>query len=264
MNDEELPINAELASAYLDDELDAAERAAVSSDPDVMSMVDSFSRVRAMLGEAEDVDAGTRTAAIAAALAEFDARDVPSLATPILAPVAIMSQQRRRMRAYRVLTSVAATLFVGVVAVVALNATRGNDSKSSSASEGTIAAATASDAAVPQLKAAADTAAASADASTTVAAASAGGATVESASAAGPEIDTRDALKEYAAELRTGQAAPAPAATPSSPSCLTSDQIVLGPIVFQGKAAYAVRKQSTGVVQAVDANDCQVLADVVP
>ena len=53
MNDEELPINAEMASAYLDNELDPAERASVSANPDVMSMVDSFSRVRAMglLGE---------------------------------------------------------------------------------------------------------------------------------------------------------------------------------------------------------------------
>ena len=51
MNDEELPINAELASAYLDNELDPAERASVSADPHVMSMVDSFSRVRAILGD---------------------------------------------------------------------------------------------------------------------------------------------------------------------------------------------------------------------
>jgi hypothetical protein len=262
MNDEELPVNAELASAYLDDELDPVERAAADTDPDVMSMVDSFSRVRAMLGETEDVDAGTRTAAIAAALAEFDARDVPSGAAPVAA-AKVMSLQARRMRAYRVLTSVAATLFVGVVAVVALNASRGNDAKSSSASEGTSAAATASDAALPQLKAAADTAAPSADASTTVAAATAGAAPVESATSAGPEIDSRDALKQYAADLQSTQAPPAPG-TPSSSSCLTSDQTVLGPIVYQGKAAYAVRNQSTGLVQAIDANDCRVLADVAP
>jgi hypothetical protein len=263
MNDEELPINAELASAYLDNELDPAERASVSADPHVMSMVDSFSRVRAILGDAEPVEAGSRSTAIAAALAEFDARHAPSLAGPIVAPATIMSLQSRRLRAYRVLTGVAAALLIGVVAVAALNASRGNDAKSSSASENTTSAAADSNAAVPpQLKAAPAGTAAPTDAGGTSAAA--GAPSVESASAGGPEIDSRDALKEYAADLRTGQAAPAPAATQYGPSCLTSDQIVLGPIVFQGKAAYAVRKQSTGVVQAVDATDCQVLADAAP
>lgn len=264
MNDEELPINAEAASAYLDNELDPAERAVVAADPDVMSMVDSFSRVRAVLSETEAVEADSRTSAIAAALAEFDARHAPSLARQPVPAATIMSLQSRRMRAYRVVTGIAAALVIGVVAVAALNTSRGNDSKSSSASEGTTAAAAASDAGLPQLKATANTAASSADASTTVAAASAGATPVESAAAAGPEIDTRDALKEYAAELRIGQAAPAPAATSSGPSCLTSDQTILGPIVFQGTPAYAVRKQSTGAVQAVDASDCQVLANVAP
>ena len=267
MNDEELPVNAELASAYLDDELDPLERAAVDTDPDVMSMVDSFFRVRAMLGEPLAVDAGTRTAAITAALAEFDARQLPSVAAAsavLPASATITSLQSRRMRAYRVVTGVAAALVIGVVAVAALNASRGNDAKSSSASANTsVSAGAAADSATePQLKIAAETAAPT-DASGTAAAS--GAAPFESASSAGPEIDSRDALKQYAAELQATQAPTAPApATPSRSSCLTSDQTVLGPIVYQGRAAVAVRKQSTGVLQAVDAIDCHVLAEVAP
>ena len=59
MNDEELPINDELASAYLDDELDATERAAASANPEVMATVESFARVRSALSEIEPV-AGSR------------------------------------------------------------------------------------------------------------------------------------------------------------------------------------------------------------
>ena len=64
MNDEELPINDELASAYLDDELDPAERAAASADPEVMAMVESFARVRSALGDVGPVDGSARDAAI--------------------------------------------------------------------------------------------------------------------------------------------------------------------------------------------------------
>ena len=266
MNDEELPINAEAASAYLDNELDPAERAVAAADPDVMSMVDSFSRVRAMLGETATVEADARNTAIAAALAEFDARRAPSLADPIVPAATIMSLQSRRMRAYRVLTSVAAALLIGVVAVAALNASRGNDAKSSSASEGTVAAAATTNKALPpQLEAAADAGTPTDAAGTS---APAGAEPVASATAAGPEIDSQDALKAYAAEFRTAQA-PAPAATTaaattSGPSCLSSDQTFLGPIVYQGTAAVAVRKQSTGTLQALDATDCQVLTEVEP
>ena len=42
MSDEELPTNAELASAYLDGELETEERATVEGDPEAMTLVDSF------------------------------------------------------------------------------------------------------------------------------------------------------------------------------------------------------------------------------
>jgi hypothetical protein len=268
MNDDELPLNAELASAYLDDELDPAERASVETDPDVMSMVDSFSRVHALLSESDDVDAGTRSAAIAAALAEFDARHVPSLVSPPIAAATVMSLQSRRMRAYRVVTRVAAVLVIGlVVAVAALNASRGNDAKSSSASDNTAAAAGAaadSAAELPQLK----VAAADQTAGTAAAAATA----IESASAPGPAINSREALSQYVAQLDGSSTPPAAVGGPSnqaptagggfSLSCLTPDQTVLAPIVFEGRPAFAVRVQSSGALQAVDAADCRVLAHV--
>ena len=266
MNDDELPLNAELASAYLDDELDPTERASVETDPDVMSMVDSFSRVRALLSKSDGVDAGARSTAIAAALAEFDARDVPSVASPPIAAATIMSLQSRRMRAYRVVTRVAAVLVVGlVVAVAALNASRGNDAKSSSASDNTVSAAADSATELPQLKvAAADQTAGST--------AAAGATAIESASAPGPAIDSREALTQYVAQLDGSSTPPASVGGPSnqapaasgghSLSCLTPDQTVLAPIVFQGQPAFAVRVQSSGALQAVDAADCRVLAHV--
>ncbi len=268
MNDDELPLNAELASAYLDDELDPAERASVETDPDVMSMVDSFSRVRAFLIESADVDAGARSTAIAAALAEFDARDVPSVAPPIAAAT-VMSLQSRRMRAYRVVTRVAAVLVIGlVVAVAALNASRSNDAKSSSASDNTVSAAADSATKLPQLKvAAADQTAGS------TAAAATGGAAVENAPSAGPAINTREQLIQYAAQLESGSSTPASAApsaqTPGgsgsySQACVRSDQTVLGPIVFQGKAAFVARNRTTDTLQAVDLVNCHVLLDAGP
>lgn len=266
MNDDELPLNAELASAYLDDELDPTERASVETDPEVMSMVDSFSRVRALLSASDDVDAGTRSAAIAAALAEFDASDVPSVASPPIAAATIMSLQSRRMRTYRVVTRVAAVLVIGlVVAVAALNASRGEDAKSSSASDDTVAAAAADSATQPQLKVAAPT---NAGGNT----APAGATAIESASAPGPAIDSREALTQYVSQLEGSSAPPASVGGPAnqapaasdgfSLSCLPPDQIVLAAIVFEGRPAFAVRVQSSGALQAVDATDCRVLAHV--
>jgi hypothetical protein len=267
MNDEELPRTTELASAYLDGELDPVDRASAQTDPSVMSMVDSFSRVRALLGKPEDVDAQRRSAAIAAALAEFDAREIPSAAAAVVAPrsATITSLQSRRMRSYRVLTGVAAALAIGVIGVAALNASRGTDSKTSSASESTSAAAgAAADSAteLPQLKVAAP-----GNAGAPTAAASA--TQIEGQQAPGPAIDSRDALAQYVAQLEGASAPPAPAtsnqtaaAGANSTSCLTPDQTVLAPIVFQGTPAYAVRDRASGALQAVDAADCRVLVHV--
>ncbi|MEY2582827.1 MAG: hypothetical protein QOE09_2676 [Ilumatobacteraceae bacterium] len=262
MTDEDLPLNAELASAYLDDELDPGQRALAQDDPDVMSTVDSFSRVRALLSQPPAVDAGARSDAIAAALAEFDATQPVSSATaPATGPASatITSLQSRRMRTYRVLTRVAAALVIGVVGIAALNASRGNDSKSSSASDSTASAD-----GTPQLKVAAP-APNAADSAT----AAAGASPIESASAAGPEIDSREALTQYIAQLEGPSTAPGTVAAASGQtaaagrySCLTPEQTVLAQIVFQGTPALAVRNQSSGALQAVATGDCRVLVHV--
>lgn len=278
MSNEDLPQSAESASAYLDGELDATERAAAGTDPEVMATVESFARVRAVLSDVEPVADSTKATAFAAALAEFDALRAPASPTaqPVAAAATVISLQSRRIRAYRVLTGVAAAVVV-VVAIAALGSTGGDDTKSSSSATQPPSAAAE---ALPQLKVAADTAA---PAATTAAAAAAGGdASPQSSEARLPAIDSAAALQQFAANIESGSLAaatspaPAPAGTAAPPAdeapasdnafaqlaCISSDQVVLGSISYQGTPAYAVRNTTTGALQALDATDCRVLAAV--
>jgi hypothetical protein len=285
MSNEELPLSAEMASAYLDGELDATERAAAVADPEVMAEVESFARVRAVLGEIDPAVASTKTAAIAAALAEFDAiHTAPSSPTApeavhAAAATNVVSLQSRRVRTYRVLSRVAAVVVVGAVVVTALNASRGDDNNDSATSATEIPAATPSE--QPQTKAAgaveAATAATDAPAGT-MAAASDAGAAADSAAAAVPVIDTTEALEQFAADVESAptttvssqplsaEAPPQygnPAPVGEAPvACLSPAQVVLGSILFQGTPAFAVRDTATGDLQAVDAGDCHVLVAV--
>jgi hypothetical protein len=275
MNDHDLPLNAETASAYLDGQLDAAERATAAADPDIMALVDSFTRLRTELGDVKPVVDSTRTAAMAAALAEFDALHAADDVAPVAAVAAVTSLNSRRMRAYRVLTGVAAAAVVGVIAVAALNSNASDRDTASSASE----VSTAPTEGLPNIKIAAD-AAGAAPADTAAAADSAAGSAeapaFEATTAALPEIDSADALTEFATtvESRTfatpapqpdSTSAPADAATNESvspePSCLAPDQNVIGAILFQGTFAYAVR-ESNGALRAIDGSDCRVLIEV--
>jgi negative regulator of sigma E activity len=284
MSNEELPLSAEVASAYLDGELDATERAAAAADPGVMADVESFARVRAALGEIDPVVASTKTAAIAAALAEFDAIHAAPEAVPAAAATNVVSLQSRRVRAYRVLSRVAAVVVVGgAVVVAALNASGGDD-KDSATSATEIPAAE-----LPSIKiagateeatAATDAPAATAAPAATMPAPSDRGVAADSGAAAVPVIDTTEALKEFAAGVESASTTtvssepldaeappqygnPAPATGGNAPvACLTSDQVVLGSILFQGTPAFAVRDTATGDLQAVDADDCHVLVAV--
>ncbi|MEP7115583.1 MAG: hypothetical protein ABI862_20125 [Ilumatobacteraceae bacterium] len=269
MSNEDLPLNAELASAYLDDELDETARASAGADPDVIVTIDSFAQVRAILGEVGPGVASTKTAAIAAALAEFDAIH---RASPAAAVATVTSLQSRRLRVYRVMTGVAAAAIVGVVAIAAIGSTGGDDAKSSSGTE--LSAAAPSE--IPDLKSATDNATAAAGAT----AASGAGLSTESAAADVPAIDTPEALQQFAADIdsaRTSTAAPSPADTASpppiaaqapaagdvfaSPACLTSDQVVLGSVFSLGRSATVVRDTSSGVLQTLDDADCKVLVE---
>jgi negative regulator of sigma E activity len=128
MSDDQLPDRAEQASAYLDGELDADQRAVVENDAGAVAMVDSFARIRAELSKAEPVDDAVRSAALAAALAEFDVRH--ETADPAAAAAVVTSLQSRRHRTYRVLMGVAAAIVIAVVGVAALNSSKRNDANS--------------------------------------------------------------------------------------------------------------------------------------
>ena len=271
MSNEDLPQSAESASAYLDGELAASERADAAADSEVMATVESFTRLRAVLSDVSPAADETKAAALAAALAEFDALRAPATrtATPVAAAT-VISLHSRRLRVYRAAMGVAAAAVV-VVAIAALGS-NGEDAKSSSGTQPPVAAAEA----LPQLKVAADTAA---PAATAAAAAGGGDGSPQSSEATLPAIDSPAELQQFAASAASGDlaaatspapagtAAPAVAEAPASGgtfsqlACINSDQVVLGDISYQGTPAYAVRNIATGALQALDAIDCRVLGE---
>jgi negative regulator of sigma E activity len=261
MNDDDESVRAEAASAYLDGEIDADERASVSADPETMALVDTFARLRDTLGVVEPVPDSVRTEAVSAALAEFD-----SMHRVGAAPAPVIDLKSRWHRAYPLLRGAAAAVVIGVVAVAALNASKGTDSKSSSSATELPAAAE-----QPRTEAApAPVAAGTAAPGATTAAAVADTSTQKMAAVV-PEVNNAEDLARYAsnggaytapsdaagAAPAATELVPAPAVTPQT--CLTASDSFLGTISVLGSPAYAMRNNSTGIVTAVDANDCHVL-----
>lgn len=126
---------AELASAALDGELTAAERARVAASPELTADLITFTDLRAELA-AVPVAADVRERAIVAALDVFDelaAVRNPDIAAAAALPDAprapVVSLLARRQRQYRWLTGVAAAGLVVVVAAGVIN--RGSDDKKS-------------------------------------------------------------------------------------------------------------------------------------
>ncbi len=117
MNDHRLPPD-ELASAFLDDELTAAEAEAVRQDPDLAARVDALRQATEAVGEAVSPPPDAADVAVEAALADFDARRHAPVDMP-----------RRRPRGFAVITGVAAAVAVGfiVAAAIALFAQSGGD-----------------------------------------------------------------------------------------------------------------------------------------
>jgi hypothetical protein len=296
MNDDELPMRAETASAYLDGELDAAAREAAAADRETMALVDSFAQVRAALGDVGPIDDDTRSSAIAAALGEFDARSSAAPAAAAAA-AAVVPLHKHRIRGYWLVTGVAAAVLIGVVAVAALNST-GDDNNLSSANQAVVpfgepTAESPESPGTPALKvgdSAADGAAVE-SAPTPAAAGTAGaGAAADSSSTVVPDVDNAAELTQYATSVdgtvNATDAAPAateaPAATtttgatavpavapaPASatahqpPTCLPSNETVLGEITVKGVPAFAVLDAATGTVRAVDAANCHVYFSV--
>ena len=284
MNDDELLHLNELASAYLDGDVTADERARVESSPELQSLVATFGRLRGVLADAPVVAAGTREAAFLAAFAQLD--DVAADSSPLTGGVrASVTQLDSRRRWPRVALSAAAgLLLVGVVGVAVLDGRGGDDSQSSSATE-----AAAADMQTDMQTGGAPEAIDAAPMSTI--------GSISGSAQVGAIIDTPE-------QLLTLQAPPmgdaAPAATefdqPDSSSvntlaaeqptsldstvdtaaakidgafarpalaCLNEQQQFLADIQYQGIFAIAARDMVTGVTQAIT-DDCVVLASVGP
>ncbi len=116
MTDEPRPGDAtldELASAYLDGELDTAEQARVDRDPVLSARVAELAEVRAQVAApVVPLPADRRDAMIRAAVDAFDG--------PVVAPVIALADRRRGWRVLRVLGPVAAAAAaIGAVAFIA-------------------------------------------------------------------------------------------------------------------------------------------------
>ncbi len=130
MNEHHLPPD-ELASAFLDGELDSADGAAVRDDPELAARAEALRAAAEAVGEPVTPPLGTEDAAVAAALADFDARQ----ATPL-------DTSRRQSRNLRVITSVAAAVAIGfiVAAAIGLFAETGSDEEAADAAPAIVAA----------------------------------------------------------------------------------------------------------------------------
>jgi negative regulator of sigma E activity len=267
MNDDDAFARAEAASAFLDGEIDAAERASVAADPDAMALVDSFAKVRDALGAVEPAPDNVRADAMSAALAEFDVRQ--RIRT---APVTAIVLKPRWQRAYPIFRGAAAAAVIAVVVFAVANGTKGSDSKSSS--EGTQPPA----AAQQRTEAATGAAPAATAAPSATTPAGAADSSNQKLAAPVPVVNTPDDLRrfaagfDFAASTSTGPSSAAGAApgatalvpTPEAPpaTCLTPTDTYLGTVSVLGSPAFAVRDDSTGLLRAVDPIDCRVLFTV--
>jgi len=258
----------ELASAYLDGEIDVDERARVESSPSLLHLVAELAAVRATL--AASVPAATadaRDAAIVAALAAAD----PAPVADDDAPGGNLRVMPRRYRWVAMAGSAAAAMVLAVVAVAALQG-GGNDSDVDLADApvetatmadggGDTRTATGGAEATPEVM----------DTPNTLGSIT-GPATVL------PEVATADDLTAYATEaaqpMTTSNTEPSPtegtdvpAATAVSPlvpvpTCIPADATVVGSVSVRGIPATVVRA-ADGSLQAYD-DDCTVLLQAQP
>ena len=186
MNDDTPFLDADLVSAYLDNEVTAEERARVEASPELIAQVAELTLLRTNLRSVAPAPAGVRETAMAAAMAAFGTADIAAGGTadtaagsasgarttdsaPSVAPVISLAARRQRM--YRVVTGIAAASVLAIGGLAVLN-NRGGDDLESASFETSIPAAKAETAAP------AETTAAAADAVV------AGGASAESAAPA--------------------------------------------------------------------------------
>ena len=135
-----------LASAALDNEVTADERAQVAASESLTAAMETYAGLRDEIA-AVDVPATSRESAIAAALAVFDAiqagTDTPAAAAaaPLAASTVTVSTQSanvislhvRRQRQYRWVGGIAAAAVVAVLGVAVINRSKSGDDKQSAA-----------------------------------------------------------------------------------------------------------------------------------
>lgn len=125
----------ELASAHLDGATTPEEAALIAADPDLLARVEALRAVRLLVASPPPVDDAQREAAIAAALAAYDA-DGEATASPATAARPLTPVARRRLgsaRGWRV-AGVAAAV-AALVALVPILASRSSESSDDVASE---------------------------------------------------------------------------------------------------------------------------------
>ena len=276
MTDQPISPEAELASAALDGELTAVERAQLATSPELTADLATFTELRAELA-AVPVTAHVREQAIAAALGIFDELagvrnpDIAAAALPTAPVVPIGSLLTRRQRQYRWLTGVAAAGLVVVVAAGLINQ-RGDDAKLSSIN------ADAATEAQTKIGGAAPTADSSPQYSIAASETGLGGiyAPAEvSAWALAPGFDTTDQLVAYAKSSSFGVGfEPRPVATaarvssmlaecPQQATILNKPDTLVAPIVFRGLQLVAIFDQAASELLLVDPSTCSVVANII-
>ena len=262
MTDEELPERAEVASAYLDGDLAADERARADADPATMTLVESYRSLRATLADVPEAGMSDRASALAAALSEFDALAPMRRLTPLSE-----LEPRRHRRNHWVLASAAAVVvLIAVVAVIASGGSSNNKSASDRPSATTLPASASTKVA------AAPNATEAGGAPATNAPASAGGGAVDNGTPT--PINSPAALRQFAestpafavkaATADSSVAAATAAPTVSGPPCLAAGDTALGYITFLNIPAFAVLDGKTGSIKAIAETDCRQLISVSP
>lgn len=266
-----------LASAYVDGEVDADERAVVEGDPHLLDLVVRLGGVRTALAAPVPIAEATRTAAIAAALDRAESDDQPLSASRTRDHAQVIPLSARSRHARRWLGGAAAAAVIAVLVGVAVTS-RSSDDTSTAVSK---ASATTTGAGFGQSAATADDAARSAEAPAPAAPEAAGEATTVAAAAttsAASRQDTGGALTisidepeqlldlpvaeqtTAAISTTTVTAGTTPGVGPTS--CLDAGETLLAVITYRGTAAIATLDAPAHVRRAKAVSDCTILAEV--
>ncbi len=243
-----------LASAYLDGDVTAVERARVDASVELLAMVASLRSASTLIAGVAPPTDTTREAGIAAALAAFDELGTNNRAVSL--PVSLDS----RRWPTRVLTAAAAVILVGIVGISVLR----NNSSDDGASLAT-------DTKRAETGVAEDAAGNAEPNGDQVVLATSSSALLEIddpqdllalTAPTPPSADTSPVADTTAG---VGESSPSPTRVESynvdAVACMTDTQEFLADISYRGMIAIAVRDTVTGVTEAIDSN-CTVLARV--